>query len=545
MSLNVIPIEVIEQIDPIVNFSKLDKRQYNAFIGPQTVSYQPYLSPNVSNSTIQLTTLPPSPQTAIDPKVWVKADYLLNFQGTSTSGNLIQLGIADAPRAFPFSQTVSTVSATLNGQSINTLLNQYFNALIHYGGYFDDMDKNFSTTPCQLDQCVEYKDLFGTNRSPFALFGENVFQDSRGGFSGVTIVSNTPTTAQIRLSVYEPIFLPCFYYNKSPLLNVRTLNWLFTFSNLNRIWSHDATNGNTITAQTTDITGFQLVYRFSTPKDITKIPKECMYAYSEIVPIISLGQATPAGAQIELTSQALNLQAVPNLIYIYVRKQDSDLSVNDADSFFRIDNISVNYDNVTGLLNTALPEDLYHISKENGYNGSWGQYNRGSSVVCLKVGKDIGLKSLQASGLLGAPQFSCKVKATNQSSQTITPQLFIQVVYEGVVTIKDGSMTKSTAVLSSSDVLQAELQNAKSVEYKPTHESFYGGSLMDSLMNVGKDIGQLVQSGTKLGVEVAPLLGLGLDGGRRKRRGRRGGAMSGGQMMDRDELMNIRDEYEE
>jgi hypothetical protein len=49
-----IPLRVVQEIDPLVNLSNLDKRRYAAYIGGKTISYQPYLAPNVNNSTIQL-----------------------------------------------------------------------------------------------------------------------------------------------------------------------------------------------------------------------------------------------------------------------------------------------------------------------------------------------------------------------------------------------------------------------------------------------------------------------------------------------------------
>lgn len=544
MSMNIVPLQTVQEISPLVDVSMLDKRQYSVYNGGQQITYQQYLAQNVNNSSIQLTTIPPDEKTIIDPKIFAAVVYNLKFVGTSTTGNLIQLGIADSPRAFPLSQTTSTVSASINGQTISTLLNQYFNAAIRYGDNLIDMESTLSTTPIQLDQCTDYSNLFGQNRSPHAFFGENVYQQPRGGFSGIQIVSNTPTAAEINLTVYEPIILPGFYYNKRGLINVRTLNWLFTFQNLNRVWSHDAVNGNNITSLVTNITAFSLWYKFITPKLLENIPKTVVYSYNEIVPSNqSYGSAVASGTQISISMSALNLQAIPKALLIYVRKQDSDLTFNDADSFFRIDNLSINFMNVTGILASAPVQALYQICQENGYIGSWDRYNKYTGApIMLKLGKDIGLSSLQAPGLLALPQLSMVVRATNISNLAVTPQLFVQCIYEGCLTISDGSMSKSTAVLSNSDVLNAQLSSAKSIESVPQSRNFYGGDLISSIKDFAQDIIKTTRSGIELGTNVAPLIGLGMSGG--KRRKKRGGELQGGHMMDRNELMNQQDEYE-
>ena len=468
--------------------------------------------------------MPPSETTIIDPKIYAKVKYALSFVGTSVSGNLLQLGSNDAPRAFPLSQTTSTVSAAINGQTVSTLLSQYFNAVIKYGEVKETYDEEFSTTPMQLDQCVEYKDLNATNRSPFVAYGDNVLEQPRGGFSGINILTNTPTTATLELEVFEPLFLPGFMYNKRGLINVRTLNWLFTFGDLRRVWSHDATNGNPISSMTANISEFALIYKFITPKILDVIPRQCVYSYNEFIPSIQVGGAVLAGAQTTISMNSLNLQSIPERLYIFIRKQDQDLTFNDADSFFRIDQVSINWMNRTGLLASATPQSLYRMSSENGLSASWDSYNKyNGSVICLRLGKDIGLSSLQASGLLTNPQLSMTVKATNLSSATVTPQLFVEVMYEGCMTISaNGSMSKSTAVLSSADVLNAELSGAPKIESRKS-ENFYGSGIVDDAVVFGKDLWQATKSGVDLGSRILPLVGLGNNGS-----GVSGGAISGG-----------------
>jgi hypothetical protein len=549
MSLNIVPLQTVQEIAPVCNLSKLDKRQYAVFNGGSEISYQTYLSQNINNQTIQLTTMPPDEKTIIDPmQIRAHVTYLLTFTGTSTSGNLIQLGTADAPRFMPFSSTCNTQQVQINGQAISTLTNQWLPAFSRYMDVSDKLEKEL-TTPTQLDECTDFSQLFGQNRSPMALFGENTEEKSRGGFSGITILTNTPTSATIQLKTTEPILIPSIYFNKSGLINVRTMNWLYTFGDLRRIWCHDAVNGNNITNLAVNITDFNMSFRFITPKILQENVAKACYSYHEIVPINQATNTVIApGGKVQISLSSINLQAIPKDFIFWVSKALSDQAYTDADSAFRIDSISVNFMNRVGLLSSCPIESLYDICKENGYNGNWDLFNKyNGSYVKLRVGKDIGLTSLLAPGLLVNPQFSLVVNATNIGLQSFAPCLYCQILYEGVLTIdSNGSMSKSTAVLSSTDVLNSQLASAKVIESKvESIKSYSGGDLFGDIVEAGQNIVKLAQGATSIGMQVAPLLGAAMVGGRKKAKPK--AHRRGGDMISREDLMNnmedMDDEY--
>lgn len=544
MSLNAVALKTYSEKDPLVDVENLDKRAYYVLNGGSMVSYQEFQSPNVSNSNIQLTTLVPDPSTIVDPKIYAKVQYRFDFTGTSSSGNLIQIGQSDCLCAFPFNTSCNVMTCAINGQTISSLVGQYLPALLRYGDY-EKYNEEFSTTPQQLDQCQQFSDLAATNRSPFANFGDNTFEQSRGAFP-LTIVSNTPTSATILADVYEPLFLPCLYYNNKGLVGIKNLNWNFTFSSLNKLWNHDAVNGNNIQSIAVNITRFSLVFKFITPSLLTQIPKSAVYRYNEFVPSFTLGSPVSAGQTAQLTMQALSLSAVPERIYIWVREQDADINTSYTKpvSFAVITNINIQYSNVTGLLASAPKEALYRIAVENGYNADYATWLRQGSVIGLRMGKDICMSSTVAPGVAGVnPNLSMTVQFYNPSSSTRTYQLSVFVMYEGVISIMDGSMNKSISVLSSSDVLNSQLQHAQPALLKDPKD-FYGGSILDSAWQFGKDVVQTAKSGFQLGKDVAPLLGLGASSGGALSGGRKHRKKRGGALVDRDELSAQMDELE-
>lgn len=549
MSLNNIPLKIAVERDPITAVSNLDKRYFGVVDGPAYVNYQRYIASQVSNSSVSILSIPSSESTIIDPRIYAQCTYQITFTGTSVAGNLIQLGTTDAPRAFPLAQSTSTLAATVNGQTISMNISQIFDPFMRYEHNYKEITDCEGMTPAYLDQCQAYSDLFGTNRSPMAAFGDNVFADSRGGFSGVQIVSNTPTSAVINLTIYEKIYLPLFHGNKHGLINVSNLNWQWTFRSplANFLWSHDNVNGNVITASVANITAMSLYYRQCTPKVLASIPKAAIYPYYSVIPAItSYNSAIAPGASAQISMQSLNLQAIPKMVYVYARQQDSEQQIYSPNAYFRIDNVNVTYMNSSGLLASAPTQELFRIAQKNGYNGSWDQYNKyNGSVLCLKFGEDIGLSSLYSPSQLVNNQLSMVVTVTNLSQVTYNVvNLYIQVLYEGTATIMNNTMNLNINVLSNADVLNSQIDGAPVVELKAQHNMYGGMNFSELTSKIGNAINTAVDA-VKDTIEyagpvvksVVPFLGLG-----RKKKGR---GVSGGDVISRSQLGDMADQYAE
>ena len=545
MSLNSVPLKVVLEKDPMVDVSQLDKRAYACIDAGQTVTYQRYICSNVSNSSLQILTIPPSDKTIIDTRVYAKVKYLLTFAGTSSSGNLLQLGSADAPRAFPFNNSCSVSTMTLNGQSVSVNVGSYIDALLRYGKNYDDQDLCYAGTPHQFDQCTQYSQLFGTARSTMAPYGANVLNDSNAAFPGVTILTNTPTAATVQLDIYEPIMIPLLWENKHGLVNVLNLSFLFTLKQnlVNYLWSHDATNGNNISSSVAVVQDFSLIFRFITPKVLSSVPQNAIYPYYAIIPNSQQLSSIASGATTQVAMNSINLQSIPKMVYIFVKEIDSEQSINIPNSYFNISNVNVTYMNTTGRLASCEPQGLYQIAHDNGFNGSYAQWAKNNgSVLCLRFGKDIPLDSLYSPGQLVVNQISMTMAITNLSNRTITPMCYWMFVHEGVGVISNGSLSLSTNVLSNSDVLNAQIENAPSIEMTRPH-SIYGGSINDVVNKLGKWVdstSDLVEEVGPYVKKALPLIGLGgsMVGGRRRK-------TKGGELISARELKQQSDKYSE
>lgn len=204
-------------------------------------------------------------------------------------------------------------------------------------------------------------------------------------------------------------------------------------------------------------------------------------------------------ASVSLVSQSLQLNQIPDKIYITVGYPQTSPTKTCAftDSFASIANISINWNNSSGLLSSATQQDLWRMSVENGINQSWQEFqgytagiitpkavtytalnNAGAaavpitipagtptyiqtcgSVLCLEFGKDIELKDdYYAPGSLGNFQLQFNLGVYNTSPlYDISTGYVIQTIIQnsGVFSLERGVASSYLGILTKSDVLEA------------------------------------------------------------------------------------------
>jgi hypothetical protein len=80
-------------------------------------------------------------------------------------------------------------------------------------------------------------------------------------------------------------------------------------------------------------------------------------------------------ASAALTSSNLQINQIPDLFVINVRKPMSSQTIQDASVFFAINNVSINLNNQSGLLSSASAYDLWRMSVKNGSTQSWREFS--------------------------------------------------------------------------------------------------------------------------------------------------------------------------
>jgi len=173
---------------------------------------------------------------------------------------------------------------------------------------------------------------------------------------------------------------------------------------------------------------------------------------------------TPGASLIE--SQTITLPSIPDLLMIYVKPQSYASSLV-GDYVLPISQISVNFDNFSGLLANHTQEELYKMSVWNGVDMDWATWSgaawsgTGKKVatvggpLVLRPGRDFPLQSGQAPGLVG--NFTFQFTGTCQNYSTATPvvSIYVVAVNSGFFETIKGSSRIIKGILTETDILGA------------------------------------------------------------------------------------------
>jgi hypothetical protein len=609
MSLAYIPQLPIKVIDPLLETA--DVLGTAVVQGPSMINYKQFSSTSISASSIGFTCNPPSASTLVDRLQYVSIPVRLTMTGRCISSNgafvaptsLLNIN-HDALRKLPIQSALETLQCTLNGDSITQNSSDIIHALSGY--YETDELRNgvFSMAPSMRDQSANYEDLVGFERNPLASWGDSQQGSSepRGAFSKMKIVSNvavasttgagSAVTAIVDCVITEPLYMSPFYIgcqdgDKQAFHNLTDFSANFNFLSQAgyRMWSHSAgavaTSGANTIKTVIDSIGVQFnnfspAFSFmgadATPQMYFKYLSPNMLSNTKLGPLIpqsypyfdvnryvtDIPLLTYAAGNTVVQTNNVQLSTIPRKIYIYARPSNNSLQTRAdlTDSYFGIENISVQFENSSALLSSANKKQLYLIDQKNHNGVSYNQWSAegvyvndfvnkvptSGNPLCIDLGTQLPLMDASlAPGVNGSFNLQIAVTLRNHNSglqwDTVPFSLYLVTVQEGVLTIASaGSAQHQIGIISKEDVLMAQEQAG--VSYNRAAE---GGDLWSSLKNLGSNVNDFLKS-TKIistigkaiplpfaqGVgQFADNLGYGLIQGQK---------IQGGQLIDREEM---------
>ena len=195
----------------------------------------------------------------------------------------------------------------------------------------------------------------------------------------------------------------------------------------------------------------------------------------------------------------------------------------DSNSFFGIEGLSINFNNLNGILSGSSAVDLYELSKKNGSKQDLYEFLGSSSTGVLGTdsfdktcgsllvlsASDLHLPDYVSNGSVGQFTFQFDLTVRNLDSVNITPEMLVITENTGVFVTQSGQSSVMTSLMTKDTVLNATMnQHGESSQY------------------VNKQNGDMVASSVK----NIPLLNQSMTGsGARSGAGvRSGGAFSGG-----------------
>jgi hypothetical protein len=527
-----------------------DKINYGVVKGGETITHQRQAAVSDSTTSLVYNVQVPSLQTVIDRRVIFGADFILKIVGTPANGaRLVELGSKDALAPFPLQQMMATMTTTLNSSSISTNIPDVLPALLklHDGR---SLAKYNSMCPTMPDNYFSYAstDVQGANNCPLSTYTnagyDNSFQPNgawapiswgtdAAASNGTAPPVGDGTTAQTWYVKYhsdEPLlFLSPFTYatesNTQGMYGIQNMNFQFQFGNVQRVWRSGTAHSKVVSLQAVSTPYLDFVFINGHPSDL--LPSKNVVPYIEYPRYISSqnNKTIAAAASETLYSQSLSLNVVPDKLVVFVRSRD-DTSTNVPDRFYPITNVSLNFNNSSGILSTAPQTSLFEISAENGLAVSYQEF-RGyasgapltngvpakvalcGSPLVLTLGKDIQLvQDYIAAGAIGNFNLQLQVQAYNQGAATASNlELVIICINSGILVIEQGVSSVYTGILTKEDVLKAS-EDPEAVGWS-AHVRMTGAGLLDQIKTIAKKGALKLVEGSKLGDVAKMALGKG------------------------------------
>lgn len=179
------------------------------------------------------------------------------------------------------------------------------------------------------------------------------------------------------------------------------------------------------------------------------------------------------GSVVDITSSNISLNQVPDLFIIVARRPMATQTIYMTDSFYKINSISLNFNNVSGILSGITMPQLYALSQKNGSSQSYEEFSgymnanstSGSgqriptigSMVVLS-GYDLNLPEYLSSSSLGSYNLQFSVQYENQfgAQGAGSPELVVITVNSGYMTTHVGSTQTFSGILNKEMVMSAK-----------------------------------------------------------------------------------------
>lgn len=545
--------------------------------GPSQSTYQQFQAVTSTNSSIVYNIQVPSENIVIDRHVLIQSTltFSVNLTNVPVGQQAFQYGLTDCLQAFPLNSLFTTTQATINNVSTSTNTQDVLPMLSRMNDK-RMLSRYNSLTPSLVDAAFgSYSDAILANNNPLAGFTTNSYDEDfmpRGAYPvSVAITHNIAAGGQdaspistsladtwvvvISGTFTEPFlamspFLNCSPQNSAGLVGVNNMSFVLNidqsckrlFSTANTYITNNAgiySNNSYISSitlgsagQSIGFSNSRLLFNFLSlqPEQYAKISTKniCPYLdYPRYLTTYTSQNVLAPGASATLTSQAVQLNQVPDLILISVRLPMGSQTAANPSSFLTINNISVNFNNASGLLASATQVDLYNLSYRNGSAQSFYEFQGKStipnnatgttsvipttgSLLVLNPVMDFSLPSYLSSSSLGQYQFQFNINVTNQYGYTITPEICICTINSGLFVTQQGTSQIFTGILTKEQVLQTKSENPVPHLDSGEYARLVGGKLQNRGMSA---LMKLVHHYKKHKKGMSSIMGSGTSGG--------------------------------
>lgn len=493
-------ISVAEIIDPRMDIRCNDEKLHVVFRGPSFVDEQIYTSTSYGTQQATWAQNATSITDITEKDFWQKHYVQFDFKDSKGAAvapfgasGIPSNPVYEGPRSWPVQSTIQTLQLKLNGQNFSVNPQEYLHAQLRYHVSKDNIEYDYATFPAMEDTVPNYDDAitYGSSRNPFGAINECSSQMTRNAQWPVE-VANAGST--LRYEFMEPVYISPLNVARKMTEGLTSLNrWEITvqWGDLSRMWSASTSNSNTASVTVTFYKAPDIVLRFlkRTRRMEMSRPLSCSYPYYRPFQFVKSNVLLPAYnlnplSSTVTTSDSIQFNQIPNGLLVFLRKAVNSSTFNDTDTFARITNLSVFFNGIR-VLSNANEQQLYLMSKKNGYNQSFQQWRQlTGSVILLKFGEDIGLEEGVAPGMMIQRTIQVQVTAVNLQATQLSYDYYLLPIFAGSIEISDDSCHAYDGILTSEMVARAARSPTLSYCQYRMYEQLNGAGLFDSLRNI-------------------------------------------------------------
>jgi hypothetical protein len=542
--------------------------------GASQTTYQPFPATSASNSALIFNVQVPSENVVLGRDLLVSTGitFTITATGVPDGDPALDIGNTDSLQAFPFNSLLNTATAQINNTTVSINTQDVLPSLLRMNDSRELYRYN-SMTPSLPDQAYAvYADGIASNNNPLADYATASYdldQVPRGAFplrfvsisrkeadgtvTAGTLISTDPTdvfTIVLQTIVAEPLFLSPFIwgnpeFNSQGLLGINNISFTFNVdATCRRLWSSSSgyitnislgnqgqgngfTSSGTIGVKPAPTNPAILMKFLSTqPSDLIQTKNIVPYIdYPRYLTVSGNNPSMDALTTQSLTSSNLQINQIPDLFLITVRKPMSSQDWNDTMSQFIINSVSINLNNQSGLLSSASQYDLWRMSARNGSAQSFVEFggqalkvdsNTGQGDIVYTTGSllvinpayDLSLPDYITCGSLGNYNFQFSVSVTNQTNQTIQPEICVICVNSGIFTTQQGVSAVYTGILTKEMVLATKASRQVGAFTSQEVSRMIGGKMLNRCSSTMKGMGKC-----KGGVMSAGVMSAGVGSG--------------------------------
>lgn len=490
--------------------------------GPIRAADQVFSADSFSSSQINWLINTPSPSTIVDRHFLVR--YRIRCDTLVPTEKLFIDGTPQfSLREQPLSSVTDVLTLNLNGFQTSTNPSQYIHGLRKYSSSREANDKVYSLAPSMADQFQSFGDwktareVGGLVRNPLGTYAQSsgMGMEHRGGFRA-TLIDGDDEGCEYEIT--EPLFISPLVdgqQNEMGFVNLDRIGVTLNLSSsLSRMFSVDSSEATAPTGLTVSfISSPELMLTFLTPNAVTEatIPDVAILPFSFPQSYITQVASLASGSTTTVVTSNIQLSNIPSAMYLMARRSRATSDFTTSDTFARINNVNVRWDNQNGLLSSKTPQSLFKMASQNGSSQSWNQFNDyQGSVLKVNFAKDIGVQLDATVGSMGQYSLQVDVNITNPATDARVYELYMVIISEGTIHIQEGSAWSVLGGVSSADVLRAE----HALVLSENDPMLRGGSFFGSLKSGFNSVVHFLGDAAKVVAPVLPLLlGAGAVGG--------------------------------